>query len=148
VYKKAIWVAFILAVLLLAFWLVGKASCEIYRYSQLKISVEADIESWSVREMGSEQFAVIAHYTYFFNGISYTGQGRIGGIYPNPWAAQEAKSRFIKQKRRVWIAPAHPERSVVEKHFPMKRVISAGVVIGLVIYFLILTVYVKVKTAK
>ena len=128
-----------------AIWFIVKAGVEVYEYAQLTVQAEVVVNEWSVQEVKTDQFVVIAHYVYVYQEKNYTGQGKVGGIYPNPWAAQEAKARFSKQKWSVWLAPGHPEKSILEKHFPVKRALSAAVLIGLVLYFFILSAYVKVK---
>ncbi|MFC2049499.1 hypothetical protein ACFLR2_02350 [Chlamydiota bacterium] len=144
-YRKAVWFSFICVLLALAIWFIVTAGLEVYRYTQLKVQTEVQVDQWSVQEIKSDQFAVVAHYLYTYQEKNYVGQGRVGGIYPNPWAAQEAKSRFSKQKWSVWLNPARPEKSFIEKQFPIKKSLSAAVLIGLVIYFFILSAYVRVK---
>ncbi len=143
--KKLIWILFIVLVAALAAWFIGRAGIEIYRYSQYSVKVEALVEKWTIHEKKGDQFAVEAHYSYQYEGKEYQGVGQAGTFYPNPWAAEEAKLRMAKQKWSVWIDPKHPERSLVEKHFPVKRTLSAVILISLVIYFLFLMTYTRIK---
>lgn len=144
-YRKAIWIPFILVIALVAIWFLIKASYDLHDYLQLKVCTEVVVDQWLVQEIKSDQFAVVAYYTYSYQGKDYIGQGTVGGAYPNPWAANEAKSRYSKQKWSVWLDPKRPEKSVVEKHFPIKRTLSAVVLLGLALYFFILAVYMRFK---
>jgi hypothetical protein len=144
-YKNWIWVGVIGLVAVLALWFVVRAGCEVYRYLQLDKVVEVSVESWSVEERGSNQYAVMATYTYDLGGKNYSGKEQVGGKYPNPWAAGEAKNRFATQKWSAWVNPHHPEKSVLEKHFPVKKTVSALVLLGLALYFLLLGLYMRVK---
>ena len=144
-YRKAIWIPFTIVVALIAFWFIIKASHEVREYLLLKVQVEVVVDRMEVQEFKSDQFVVVAYYTYSYQEKNYLGQGQLGGTYPNPWAANEAKARFSKQKWSVWLDPLHPVKSVVEKHFPIKRTLSAAVLLGLVLYFFILAVYMRLK---
>ncbi len=144
-YRKAIWILFILVVALVAIWFIIRASYDLYDYLQLNVRAEVAVDRWQVQEIKSDQFAVVAHYVYAYQGKNYMGQGQVGGIYPNPWAANEAKTRFAKQKWSAWLDPGHPDKSVIEKYFPIKRTLSAAVLLLLVFYFFILAVYMRFK---
>jgi hypothetical protein len=119
-----------------AIWFVIKAVHEVYNYSQFKVRVEAEIDRWEVHELSSDQFVVMAQYSYIYQEKKYNGEDRTGQVYPNPWAANVAKSRFLKQKWSVWLNPKKPEKSMIEKHFPIKSTISTIVLLCLILYFL------------
>lgn len=144
-YRNLVWLIFILIVAAIAFWFIIKAGCDVYDYFQLSAKAPATIEQWSVKEVKADRFAIVAHYFFEYQGKNYHGEGQVGDFYPNPWAAQEAKKRFALQHWDVWLNQKHPDRSVLEKHFPFKKAISAIVLIILTLYFLILGFYVKVK---
>lgn len=145
-YRKAIWIPFILIVVSAAIWFVVEAGCEVYDYSQLKVRVEAVVDHWKVHELKSDQFVVIAHYSYVYQEKNYNGEDMAGHVYPNPWAANVAKTRFSKQKWSVWLNPKNPEKSVIEKHFPIKRTLSSAVLLCLVLYFCVLVAYMRLKS--
>lgn len=143
-YRKAIWVPFILVVALVAIWFIIRASYDLHDYFRLKFRTEVAVDRWQVQEIKSDQFVVEAHYSYVYKGKKIFGQGKVGAIYPNPWAANEAKTRYSKQNWSVWLDPDHPDKSVLEKHFPIKHTLSAVVLLGLVLYFFILAIYSRI----
>lgn len=142
-YKKALWIGLLTLILGCAVWFVLKASQDLYRYFQYTVQTKASVQAWDIQESSSGHYAVIAHYSYFFNDKTYEGKGQVGSLYPNPWAAQEAKNRFSRQIWHVWINPRSADHSLIEKHFPFKKVVSAALLLGVGIYFLILGVYLR-----
>ncbi|NGX60706.1 MAG: hypothetical protein K940chlam9_00173 [Chlamydiae bacterium] len=147
--KNAVWVSFVLLVSVTALWFVVKGGHAFYNYVQLDVTTIAKVESFEVVELGTEQFALQVGYTYEYKGREYTGQNPLGSSFPNPWAAQKAlEKRGELEEIPIWISSKHPTRSVLEKHFPAKRVLSALVLLGLVIYFVVLGLYTGGKDGR
>jgi Protein of unknown function (DUF3592) len=146
--RNVIWVGCVLLVACLALWFIVKGGYALFSYYQLSTQIPTAIEKWSVEEIKSNQFAVIAHYTFEYKGKNYQEMGRVGDLYPNPWAAHRAQKQLATQQWPAWLNPRHPEKAVLEKKFPYKQAISGGVLIGLLIYFLILGTYVSVKHGR
>lgn len=142
--KNAFWIIFLTLVALFSLWFVAKASYSVISYFNLTVQNPTKIEKWSVEEKKSDQFAVKAHYSFVYNGKEYRGVSPVGRLYPNPWAAERAKAQFAKQEWPVWLDPKHPERAVLIKRFPFKKIASSAILIGLLIYFIFLSFYVKV----
>ncbi len=147
-HRNAIWIGFLLIVVGVALWFVVKTGYDVYSYFQLNTQVPIKIEKWSVQEVKADQFLVNVHYSYDYQGKSYTGVGSIGSKYPNPWAANRAQQQFVKQEWSIWIHPKHPEKGMLEKKFPYKTAISALVLLGLTIYFFVLGTYVRAKSGR
>ena len=141
--RNIIWIVLLLIVVTCALWFITKAGSEVYTYFQLKERAPVVINSWSVEEIKSDRFAVIAHYIFEYQGKTYEGSSSVGGYYPNPWAAQEGKKQFALKKWSVWINPKDPHHSTLEKQFPLKKSLSALILIGLAMYFFILGVYLR-----
>jgi len=146
--RNAIAFAFLLVIALFALWFVAKAGYAIFSYYQLSLQASTTIDHWSIEEIKSDQFAVIAHYSFDYQGKKYQGTSQVGDLYPNPWAANRAQKQYSIQKWPAWFNPKHPDRAALEKKFPYKKAISAGILIALLVYFLILGVYVRIKHAK
>lgn|GEM_PF-3323618 len=143
--KKGIGIVLVCLLAGLAFWYLLGAISEVYHYTQWKVKSDAIVDHWSVEELKADQFVVRADYQYAYQGKNYKNRGSVGGVYPNPWAASEAKERFSKQNWSIWLDPKHPERSVFEKVFPLKRTLSALILLGIALYFVILSIYLRTK---
>ena len=146
--KNIIWFAFLAIVAFLALWFIVKSSMAVCSYYHLSVQVPVTVEKWSIEELKSDEFAVIAHYSYDFKGQPYKAQGRVGALYPNPWAAGHAENQFSTKKWTAWVNPKHPEKSVLQKKFPYKKAISAAILVALFIYFAILGTYMRVRHGK
>lgn len=142
-YRKLLWFIIIFVIAICAFWYVIETSRDIYHYLQLNICRPTTIKTWSIKEAKSDRFLITAHYFFEYEGKNYEGTGQVGHFYPNPWAASEAVKNLAKQQWSVWLDQTHPERSLLEKHFPIKKTLSAIILILLTCYFLILSFYIK-----
>lgn len=142
--RNRIGLIFLIIVGALATWFIIKAGYDLYTYSRLSERVPVTVEKWSIEELKSDQFVVLAHYSFEYQGKNHVGKGGVG-TYPNPWAAQEAQKQFSQKKWSVWLDPKHPELAVMQKYFPFKRTLSALILAGLLIYFLTLNKYIQSK---
>jgi hypothetical protein len=146
--RNWIWIIFLVLVAAFTLWFIIKAGSAATHYFQLKTQVPATIEKWEVEEIRAERFAVVAHYSFEFQDKIYRGKGQAGELYPNPWAAGKAQKQFAEKRWSVWLNPKHPEKAFLEKRFPYRKTISAGVLAGLSLYFFILGTYVKARHGR
>lgn len=140
-HKNAVWIGFLLIVVVIALWFVVKASYGVIAYTRLSTQVEIEVHKWSVEQKKTDQFAVLAHYSFEYEDKEYVGAMTTGSFYPNPWAANRAIEKFSEQRWSVWINPKHPNKAVFQKKFPYKSAFSAVILLGLSIYFFILGTY-------
>ena len=147
-HKNALWVAFLLIVMGFGMWFVVKAGYELIHYYQLNSQIPITIVKWEVEELNANKYAIAASYAYEFEGKNYRNRGRIGSYYPNPWAANRSLEKLEKQTWHAWINPQAPQKAALEKKFPYKAAVSAVVLLGLVIYFICLGLYVGVKNEQ
>ncbi len=146
--RNAIWLAFVIIVLGFSVWFIVKAGYDLARYYQFNTEVPIAIEKWEVIEKQANKYAVEVAYTYEYEGKDYQGEGQLGDDYPNPWAASRAVERMKQEKWGVWIRSSIPDKGLLRRKFPYKAALSAVVLIGLVIYFIILGLYAGVKNEK
>ncbi len=140
-HKNAVWIGFLLIVVVIALWFVVKASYGVVAYTRLSTQVEIEVYKWSVEQKKTDQFVVLAHYSFEYREKEYSGVTATGSLYPNPWAANRAIEKFSEQRWSVWINPKHPDKAVFRKKFPYKSAFSAVILLGLSIYFFILGTY-------
>ncbi len=147
-HKNAIWIAFLLIVMGFGTWFVVRGGYALIHYYQFSLQVPATIEKWEVDQRDANKYALTAFYSYEFDGKNYRAKGQVDDLYPNPWAANRVLEKYKEQKWNVWINPKKPQKAVLEKKFPYKGTISAVVILGLVIYFICLGLYVGVKNEQ
>lgn len=145
---RKIWIIFLTIIALLALWFIVNSSLAICSYYSYSTQVPVTIQSWLVEEKKSDKFAVVAQYSYQFKNKTYYGKSRVGNYYPNPWAANLAKEHYTKQPWSIWIKPKEPQQSLLEKKFPVKKAVSAAILVALLIYFAILGTYVRIKHGR
>jgi hypothetical protein len=129
-----------------AAWFMTQVCRDLFQYYSLRQRVNVQIVEIDIREVKNNKFYIIAKYSYAFREKKYLGEGNLGDTYLNIWAAREAQKKLtVLQGLNGWLDPNHPEKSSIVKNFPLKKTISATILLGLTIYFLILGYIVKVK---
>lgn len=144
-HKNVLWIAFLFLIVGFGLWFVVKAGYDLIRYYQFSAQIPTQIEKWEVKELEANKYVIIASYSYEYQGIYYQATGQIGTIYPNPWAARRGLERFETQNWQAWLNPKAPQAAVLEKTFPYKAAISAAILLGIVVYFICLGLYVGIK---
>ena len=127
----------------LTLWFVSRAAIQTHHYYGLTHNVELDVEGWTIKGNGKDHYRLIAHYVSPFGA----GEGAVGPMFRNPWAAEKAKKNFEKQSLSAWFNPKKRELCL-EKSFPKKSILSALVLLGITVYFVALGVYVAAQNRK
>ncbi|MBN4067237.1 DUF3592 domain-containing protein [Simkania negevensis] len=145
-HRNPIWLLFLVCVTFVTVWFCFQAGGKLYRYMRLTTHAQADVEEWTVEKGKNSHYFLTARYRYDVKGSQYIGSSSlVSHPFRNSWSAQDAIPRATAAQWSVWYSPAHPERSVIEKKFPMKECLSAGVLLALIVYFIFLGFYVKKK---
>ncbi len=102
----------------------------------LKPLAEARILGWEVEEVKSDRFALRARYAYDWNGKPYTGATLFAPVYLNEISAVAGLKKEVAAPTRVlWINPAHPERSSLERVIPSGLLVRAAIATLVMFYF-------------
>ena len=142
-HKNPLWILFLFFLTIITLWFVGRAFYLMYEYSLLQKNVPSKTIEWTIEKMSEEQFVPEASYTYEVDGKNYQGKGLlIENIYRNRWAAQEATKQFPQKPWLIWYDPSQIDHSSLQKTFPTKECIYAGVLSGILFYFIGLGYYV------
>lgn len=145
-HKNVLWKAFLAAIFVTTLWFTIVAVYRYQDYKNLKEQVPVTEIQWKVIEESSESFTLQAYYRYAIDDKFFKGSSPWKEIYRNNWAAEQDIKEFSKIQWKVWIDPAHPDHSSLQKKFPLKECISSIVLWGIFLYFLILGFYVgKIK---
>ena len=130
------WSVFLIVMAIIAFGFSVKAAYLSYETIKLNNAAPALIHQWSVKPLTNEQYQIHADYTFFLKNISYAGKTTFGKpLYRNPYAAQKAIKSLASQEWKSWYDRANPHHSSLEKTFPLKDWIYAGILWGLFFYF-------------
>ena len=143
--KNVIWIFLLIVMALLALWFVVRAGYSVYSYYKLSAEAPAQVELLSIEEINPNSYLLIAKFYFNYQGQEIHGRGAVGHPYPNSWSAERAQTNLAKKTWTIWFDPAKPDHFVLEKKFPYKRAISAGVLIVLLAYFAILGLYVTAR---
>lgn len=146
--KNIIWVTFLLIVTGFSVWFVIKGGYDLIQYYQFNQQIPVSVDKWEVVELEANKYALSASYSYEFEGKNYTGKAELSRHYPNPWSAERALVKLKENEQAIWINPNNPHKGVLERKFPYKATLSAILLLGLVVYFICLGLYVSIKNEQ
>jgi hypothetical protein len=121
------------------------------RYASLTATAQAEEMQWDIKAHArmkpldlilADHYFVQAHYNFYDKDKKHAGKTRFKESYLNSWAAEQAIKDFEKQSWTVWYEPGKGNHSTLQKNFPLKECISAGVLWALLVYFIWLGCYV------
>lgn len=141
-HKNLVWLCFLSLVTGAVGWVTIKAFYLIYLYTSLNAAAPADHIDWGVQQLSEDRFAMKADYTFEARDKKYAGETLFkNDIFWNPWAAADAQTVYAQKDWTVWYSNGDPQYSSLEKNFPLKESISAGVLLILLLYFVGLGYY-------
>jgi hypothetical protein len=103
-------------------------------------SAPARIGRWDVEESGSDEYRLVAHYTFEADDKIFLGSARLESVYLNLDSAISAIKEDSKQKKewRAWFNRDNPKISALEKSSPNNSLFRASLSLALLLYFLLL----------
>jgi Protein of unknown function (DUF3592) len=110
---------------------------QLYTYLAYSSSAPAEIQDWHAQRLSADRYILEASYSYSAGDEIHHSDGRLKYHFLNELAALDAASRF--DDLTVWFHPRHPDRSLLEKHFPAKSCFYLALVLGVLFYFSFLT---------
>jgi len=118
-------------------------------YFSLNRQTLGRVEVFFVRQLEENMFGVEAHYSYVICGVEYKDKKVLTNPkFLNEYAAQTHLQKYWKaQPWPVWYNAKHPEVSSLQKIFPVKKLLSFILSLGILLYFLWLQQYVKRQMA-
>lgn len=135
---RHLWHAFLFFMASVALWFSWLALTELFTYSVLTAHTPAQSIQWSVVEVSDERYLLRGTYVFFVGEAQYSGATTLQQRYRNAWAASKDIPEHESQRWEVWYSPTHLTYSSLQKNFPFKECISALVLWGIVVYFIIL----------
>lgn len=121
---------------LAALWFSQSAIRQLWFFYQLKLSVPATVQEWTIEEVTPDRFALSASYFYEFQEKSYSGKCVFQEpIYQNRYSAEADKILWEKLSWSAWMNPKQPKISSLQRLFPWKGTVYAIVTLGIFGYF-------------
>ncbi len=115
----------------------------LWRYWQyVRLDGVAAISSveWNVHTNSEESHQIKADYTYSYRGHEYSGMTVFAKpVFINHLGAEYALKDFANESHQVYVSTTDPELSSLERNFPMKELISAVILWGIIVYLFSLT---------
>ena len=127
-------------------WITIKAIYLAYLYSSLNASTSIQEIKWTVEQLHEDRFVLKADYTFTVKDQQFSGETLFtNDVFWNPWTAQDALKVYDQKDWTVWYSGGNPQYSSLQKNFPLKECISAGVLWILMLYFFGLGYYVATR---
>jgi hypothetical protein len=106
-------------------------------YLALNAQTQGKVERFSVKKHKEDAYGIEAHYTYIVDGVSYQDHKVLTHpIFLNATSANMHLTRYWKEQDwSVWYNTKRPEVSALQKLFPIKKLISFLVSLGVLVYF-------------
>ncbi len=130
------------AILLATGWFGIRATRALLAYTRLNTETEGVVEALELRQGKGDDYQIIATYMFESKEGTMHAVGSVGPIYKNPWSAQKALEGMDGKVLKVWYNSAKPGDCSLIKKFPTKITLSTTVLVGLVLYFIGLGLYV------
>lgn len=135
--------AILLLVALAALWFSGIAIYKQFRYYQLDATAPATVTNWTVNRISDEQYQIVAVYNFPFNNTPIDGQTAFVPYLRNPYTAEQYIKENAQLHWNAWYNSGNPHDSTLQRKFPLKECLYAGVLWGIFIYFVWLGNYVQ-----
>ncbi|MGM0440234.1 MAG: DUF3592 domain-containing protein [Chlamydiota bacterium] len=143
-YKNPVWVIFLTVMSLVAVAFMGFAGYKILKYRSYSTCALPTSVEWSVKAISHSKYLVKADFDYIVEGQKYHGKTVLRNkIFINPSAAEQALEEYRGQCWTVWYNPRKPQQATINRRFPLKVTIYAGILGLMLIYFIGLGIYVK-----
>lgn len=141
---KRVWQVFFILSCGVVLWFLFQFGVKIIPYIKLSHMADAQIESFSVKEISQEKYAVQALYHYQVAGKNYKKEYTFNSpMFLNRFAAEtHIDKNWTTKEWRVWYNQKHPEFSSLQKLFPFKFLFNVCLSIGILFYFVWLRSYV------
>ena len=122
------------------------ALTRLQHYHQLDSTIPPTQISWQIKRVKSDRYHLEASYRYRVAGKEYRGNFKDKTRIRNRYAAEEMLRGYEERSWKLWYASQSPKRSTLQKSFPFKECLSAGLLLVVLIYFLGLGIYLAKQT--
>jgi hypothetical protein len=141
-FKNRLWFTFLAVLGMATVYLTVIAAQALYRYSvQTKVTDPVTL-SWSYQKVSMDVYAPLATFTFAIDGALVEGRTLLSQpLFRDKQVAEQVIQKLQQQSWRVWYSPKQVHYATIEKRFPVKKTLYAGIVLGIFLYFAILGYY-------
>ncbi|GEM_PF-2709058 len=140
--KNRIWTVLLSLVFLGALLFSSRAFVELYQFLSLNESTQVHSMEPNIKKLNNGRYSLKIRYNYLVKQQSYTREQTVTKYpYKNRLVAQETFAELQAAPHKAWYSEKHPEKGKFDKSFPIKGLFSAGLLIGISIYFYLLGRY-------
>ncbi len=134
-HKNRLWLVFLGIIGICTLWYSVSGILAVQHYRAMSATTPLVDSQWSVEEMPGDVFVPLVGYHYKIGGRIYTGETL---LYDEGSRNPSATEDNIQSLRKLsWVAfydPRQPQRSTLQKSFPIKECLSAVVLLGVFTY--------------
>jgi len=140
------WIFFLIAVALVAFGFGANAAWQLRRYFALDAQAPSMELSWTVKSKMGDRYYLLGKSSFQVKETRYSGETLVEKpMFRNLWSANSFIEEIKDQSRLVYYSRVQPQINTLERHFPLKEVLSAAALLVLFLYFLGLGYYVGLR---
>ncbi|HSX12291.1 MAG TPA: hypothetical protein VLF61_02245 [Rhabdochlamydiaceae bacterium] len=134
--SKSIWRIVFICAAALCLWRIGLAVNAAWHYWRLNTPISVTVNSWDIAQVGSSEYALIASFSYEFEGQRYENKIMFDKPYHlNRYAAQAEIKKWSQKSWTGWLDAKNPQFSSLEKQFPYLTIFYAFISLGVLLYF-------------
>jgi len=112
------------------------------QFTEWDTKVPLQAIKWEIISKDVDSHTFKANYSYHFNGKDYHKAYVFKKpVFVNLLGAEHALNDFSKDYTTTWISLNHPESSSLQKTYPLKELISTGILWVIFCYFLLLPLF-------
>ncbi len=140
--RNRIWTVLLSLVCLGAFLFSSRAFVELYQFLSLNKSTQVHSMEPHIKKLSSGRYSLKVRYHYLVKEQSYSREQTVTRYpYRNRLVAMDTFEKLQKAPHKAWYSEKHPEKGKFDKSFPVRGLFSAGLLIGISIYFYLLGRY-------
>ncbi len=138
--KNLVWPLFLTVITGCVVVYTALLSLDLYRYVYFSQPVKVEqVQTW-VKKEGANLFSIEVDYLYKVDGVKYRKHDILKNKkFKNSWIAGEKADKMKREPFSIWIHPKDPHRAVMEKIFPTKRLFSTALLLGIFLYYCLLS---------
>ncbi|MBI5273810.1 MAG: hypothetical protein HY860_02010 [Chlamydiales bacterium] len=131
------WVCLFGITLIVFFWFCGKVLLGAFDYIQFSEPVILKTVHWKVVETSPSRYQIEAAYSFNFNQKQYESRFLFKDRdYGNAYLAEEAIKIWQQRPPAIWINKQNPSLSMMNREFPFRDLIRAGLALAVFCYFI------------
>lgn len=140
--RNLTWPIFLSVISILLVIFTSLLSIDLYKYRKLTHTAVLIEKEAALIKLGTSKYKIEMDYAYKVQGSKYSRhQILTNRSYKNIWVANKVIDSFKENESLVWYSPREPQLGTLYKVFPYKRLFSTVILLGIFLYFCLLSRY-------